>query len=201
MFKYEKPNQRLTKVKAYDLILSLTRGETLDNRQLSSLLVYFAPAAPKKPKTLFDWVKKATAKKDVRNYLNYVYSDGERIYASNGHIVLMVNTGQYDSGYYCPKTSIKDSTVDYQYPDISRCVVPRNNMVDAPIKRSYEYNTAMKQERVVIGEHVYDTAYVQMMDNYPGTNDTYLQQQTGKGTLVLKSYTGEVLGVVMALRK
>ena len=199
MFKYEKPNQRLTKVKAYDLILSLTRGETLDNPQLSSLLVYFAPAAAKKPKNLFDWVKKATATKDRRNYLNYVYSDGERIYASNGHIVLMVNTGQYDSGYYCPKTSIKDSTVDYQYPDITR-VIPHNNMVDAPIERSYEFNTVMKQEGVIIGEYAYDAAYVQMMDDYPGTNDTYMQQQTGTGTLVLKSYTDEVLGVVMALR-
>lgn len=44
---------------AFDLVCSLKDGYELTEEQLESLLLYFAPSAPKVPKTAFAWLASA----------------------------------------------------------------------------------------------------------------------------------------------
>ena len=70
---------------------ALRNNGQFDKAGLASLYAYFMPSLPAKPKTSEQWVAMAMANKDVRYYLNYIYSDGNRIMATDGHRLHIVN--------------------------------------------------------------------------------------------------------------
>jgi len=199
MFKYKTPVRKESKNTNYQNVLDLANGEQLSDSQISELLRYFAPKAPKTPKTLFDWVSQAVAKKDVRPYLNYVYSDGERIIGCNGHVLLVAPTGQYGKGYYCPKTKNHVESINYNYPEIDR-LLPRTSTDCTHLldRSNVGFISYMNIEYITIGEYRYNLTYFKWMDNCP--KDHYFCQ-SDSGQLIVKCYEdSNYVGMVMPLR-
>ena len=198
MFKYRAPVRKESKSTNYQNILDMANGQQLSDSQISELLRYFAPKAPKTPKTLFDWVSQAVAKQDVRPYLNYVYSDGERIIGCCGHVMLVAPTGQYGKGYYCPRTKQHTEKLRYEYPDIDR-ILPRTTFdCEHLLDRSnIGFNPECKIEYITIGEYHYNLTYFRWMDNCP--KDHYFCQ-SDSGQLILKCYGySNYVGMAMPL--
>jgi hypothetical protein len=115
-----------SKDKGFNLLLALLAGEDLSRTERAGLIKLFIPPAPTKNKTALDWVKKHTAKQDVRYYLKYVYVSGADIVATNGHfLALTPNIFGLADGFYNPKTGLAEN-VDARFPDYSR-VIPKTN--------------------------------------------------------------------------
>ena len=55
-FKISADAKRATKKIAYEMAIKLKQGEVLSDKELDSLLLYFAPSAPKVAKTAIEWV-------------------------------------------------------------------------------------------------------------------------------------------------
>ena len=70
----------------------------------------------------------AVAKKDAREYLKYVFSDGKRIMASDGHRV-HYGFSELEKGYYCPKTKLKieDDAFLGKFPDIDKVLATKSS--------------------------------------------------------------------------
>jgi DNA polymerase III sliding clamp (beta) subunit (PCNA family) len=111
----EKPSKAI----AYGLAKKLYSGENLDDYEKNMLLNFFAPAPSKKPKNSFEWVALVVRKKDVRQYLNFVYSDGTRIMATDGHRV-HYSESELQEGFYCPKTGLKVEENLGNFPNIDK---------------------------------------------------------------------------------
>ena len=195
MFEYKHPIRKESKSNIFGYVQALTRGEELDNYQLSEMLRYFAPKIPAKPKNIFDWCRQAVAKKDVRCYLNAVYVDSGIVHGCNGHIILRGVSSQYDDGYYCPKTKEKMESQG-RYPDVDRIFPDRKTPIDMPNNPPLRLH--MGVERVTIGEYEYDNRYYKILTNCP--TDFYLSQ-SADGRLVLTSYPGDVSGIIMPMKK
>jgi len=77
-----------------------------------------------KAKTLEKWVSLAVDENDVREVLQYVYSDGERIVGTNGHCMHIWKTTKYDPGYYKPGAKLeKVHDVDWkEYYNVDRLI-------------------------------------------------------------------------------
>ncbi len=118
------------KASCYQVVRDLIAGEEMTVEQAAMLYAYFAPAIPAKPKTPEQWVAKAMAKKDVRYYLQYIYSDGARIMATDGHRVHIWHTDQYPAGFY--DANMVQIEVDGTFPDINR-VIPKNPDLSLPV--------------------------------------------------------------------
>lgn len=93
---------------------------------LADLYVHFLPPAPKKSKIAFEWVAKACSTELQRPYLNYVYCDGNKIVATDGHRLHYSNAPEgIEKGFY-DHTGKKIDDVDYTFPDWER-VVPKTD--------------------------------------------------------------------------
>jgi len=92
---------------------------------LARLYAFFEPQAPAKPKTVFDWVAKAMAKKDQRHYLNWVYSDGARIIATNGHRLHIAHVA-LEPGFYDKNGTLAHGPEYAVFPDVDRVIPPAN---------------------------------------------------------------------------
>ncbi len=105
-----------TKIIAFDIInrLSANMGDLLPD-DMAKLYAFFLPPVSK-PKTPDQWVSLAMGKKDVRYYLNYLYSDGARLTATDGHRLHFIRS-ELPEGYY--DTAMNKCLVDTKYPDIS----------------------------------------------------------------------------------
>lgn len=113
-----------TRKTAVELLAAHLKGDDetviMPRDGIEALYKYFLPTPPKKAKTAAQWVAKAVAdKKDVREYLRYVYSDGEHLVATDGHRIHWIKTNDYPAGYYCPK-SLERVDYDAKYPDWKR---------------------------------------------------------------------------------
>lgn len=177
MITINKAVKKASKAQAFELIKSLKKGGQLSEIELDSLVKYFAPAMPAKPKNAFQWVAKAAGKKDVREYLNYVYvtEEGEA-QATDGHRVHRAFVDGYEPGYYCPKTGLKTNyKPDYaKFPDIDRV------MREFPIKEECELTTDdLTQSLNDKGEAVYNID--------PGMfNAQYVDQALSGGRFTIK---------------
>jgi hypothetical protein len=110
-----------SKVDAYAMVQRLAVGETLAEHETHSLLLYFAPSSKPK-KDAYAWVASfvCTDKNDPREYLRFVYSNGTRICATNGHALAWAPS-TLPPGFYHPKTGDK-VVCDYVYPDVDRVI-------------------------------------------------------------------------------
>jgi hypothetical protein len=98
---------------------------TLD--QLTTLYSYFMPAIPNKPKTVYQWLNKIKAKNDVRRYLNYVYCDGGRLCATDGHRLLVTpNDDGLAIGFYDEAMNHVGTDIG-TYPNLDRIIPATSN--------------------------------------------------------------------------
>lgn len=99
------------------------------------ILSFVAPTMPKgKPKSLFAWVAKVAGIKDVRQYLRYVYCDGDRILASDGHrLHCAPNVDRLEPGFYDPRTG-HAVECDLEFPNLDRIMDTKDNAESYAIK-------------------------------------------------------------------
>lgn len=145
----------MKKHEAYTLIKeAYHRDSSLSKTDLLRLLAYFAPRVTT-PKTAEQWVAQAAAKKDVRPHLLYLYSDGQNLYATDGHRAHYAPTTKPE-GFYCPKTFEPRPDVEYKYPDVLR-VVPKSPMSS---EITHTENTRFGLTQVTATGKHYDDLYV-----------------------------------------
>jgi len=192
MFKYQPPMKKFTKAQCFAVIERMTEGEQPSNLELSALLQQFAPSAHAKPKTGFDWVKQAVAKKDVRSYLNTVYVNDGMAHGCDGRHLLIAPTDR-DNGYYCPRTG-QPVDESLKYPDIDRVKPKDTQPIDTP---EPEYFFHGKEERVRINGQIYQSIYFKRMLNMPSTEVNWFQSITG---LVCESDQGHY-ALILPLRQ
>lgn len=147
-------NRKPNKTEIQHLIQTMYE-ETEDHR-LAQLYKYFMPAMPKKPKNVFQWVALAVSTDKTRPYLHKVYSDGENIVATNGHILHLAPDGRPE-GFYCPIT--EEHLPDYcgAFPNKYKEVIPektdtyilKKELVTLPDSRGVAYKST-------VGGFVYD---------------------------------------------
>ena len=116
-----------SRIDVYSQLITVIEAGDVNDQFLASIYAFFLPplAAKKVPE---QWVALAMAKNDVRYYLNFVYSDGKRLVATDGHRLHVLKTNQYPPGYY-DQQLVKIHGPEYaKYPDIDR-VIPKDGKV------------------------------------------------------------------------
>lgn len=96
--------KKASKREAYSMIRLLKEGSELNQDQIDSLLLFFAPAGPAKPKTALDWLAKACSS-DVRDHSvkRFIQVKDGRGIGTDGHRVHEAAVDLPD-GVYCPRT-------------------------------------------------------------------------------------------------
>jgi hypothetical protein len=89
--------------------------------QVSRVYKYFELTTRGKPKNSEDWTAKAMGKDDIRQYLNWLYIDGDNKVASDGNRMhLTANDDGKPTGYY-DKGGIKHHSEEHwKFPDYNR---------------------------------------------------------------------------------
>lgn len=121
MIPIDSKSKKPSKKEAYARIKMLQEAGILTTAQIEGLLLYFVPTIPKKAKTAMEWLAKAVAISDVRNYLNYIWVGDDGVgYGSDGHAAHRAKLEGYAEGFYCPKTLMPVTGVKDKYPDMNR---------------------------------------------------------------------------------
>ena len=118
---YKKPS----KADAQNMVKALYESATndADRAKLAQLYKFYVPTATKKPKTVFDWVALAMGKKDVREYLNYVYVTESHITATDGHRMHRVpNNTALSVGFYNKGGDLVHGEDFAKFPDVARII-------------------------------------------------------------------------------
>lgn len=121
--------KKINKATAFQIINDISAGKhegdeiSISPVELAALYSFFMPPVPRKPKTPEEWVALAMPKNDVRFYLNYLYSDGNRLMATDGTRLHVYKTEKYPAGFY--DAAMNSVAVDGTYPQIDQ-VIPSN---------------------------------------------------------------------------
>lgn len=117
-------NIKPSRKEAFELALKAKSGQ-LSEVEIDSLINYFAPSVPSTPKTAFQWVARAVAVNDIRQYLHFVHVSDGVMYATDGHRLHLAPT-DLKNGYYDAKTGlpVDDKYIRGRFPDIRR-VIPK----------------------------------------------------------------------------
>lgn len=110
-----------TRKEAFDLACK-AKSHHLTESEIDSLINYFAPSVPSSPKTAFQWVARAVAINDIRQYLQFVHVSDGVMYATDGHRLHWADT-DLTNGYYDAKTGLP-AKCDGKFPDVRR-VMPK----------------------------------------------------------------------------
>ena len=116
-----------------------------------------------KPKSDFEWVSKAISnKKHCKEEINYIYSDGAKIVATDNKILLTVNNSGFDKGYYLKGSngSIK-ADINGVYPNIDR--IRRDNKGFITTKKellNYPMITNADGVFIQINDRLYNNKYI-----------------------------------------
>lgn len=105
------------------------RMENLDEHRenLAKLYAYFMPTLPKKAKTPFQWLAQAAAKNDAREYLRFVYVNGDEAVATDGYRLHLLRHTGWTPGWYNPSTGDGATPPETdRYPDYGR-IIPKGN--------------------------------------------------------------------------
>ena len=114
--------EKLSRADAFSVILKMkTENTPPTGKGLDALLNYFAPAVPKKAKSVMQWVGKACSPKDVREMCRYIHVKNGEAIATDGSRMHWGATDLPD-GQYDPKTLLKmESEMDQRMvPDFER---------------------------------------------------------------------------------
>lgn len=111
--------KRPSKSEAFEIVRdALLAGDTVTSNQLQALLLYFAPPVPARPKTAEQWVARAVGTRDIRPWVNYLQSDGQYLYGTDGHRMHRCPT-DLPVGAYCPKTLLPVTGTDAAAPSVA----------------------------------------------------------------------------------
>jgi len=110
----KKPN----KTYAFNVVLDIIENYGATDTQLASLYAFFLPPITK-IKSPFDWLVKARGNRDVRYYLNHVYSDGERTMATDGSRLHVINEKR-TAGWYDDNEQLVHNEDWARYPDVDQ---------------------------------------------------------------------------------
>jgi hypothetical protein len=114
-----KKQEVLEIVQQFMLYMEENRLNHIADSDLARLYSYFRCTPLKKEQTPAHWVGKAVAvlKKNISiDSLNYLYSDGETLWGTDGHQLHWIRAGrQFPEGFYDPKT-LDPLECPYQYP-------------------------------------------------------------------------------------
>lgn len=127
---YLMPTKDRNKEAVFDVVMNLLDDRSLSENDLAILYAQAIQTKPARPRKPEKWVANAVAKNDIREYLQYIYSDGKRIMGTDGHRLHIWYTDKYPKGFYNPKT-MAAATVpnDFRFPDVER-VIPKTNSKD-----------------------------------------------------------------------
>ena len=124
-------DQKINKKTAFEIVNeSLKNNIPLDSYQTELLLMYFAPALPKKPKTVLQYAALFAGTKLPKKELNYIHVDEKFIVATDTRAMIKIeNTNNIDFGYLDKKTqNYIEEMAPYKYPDYLR-IFPRDNLM------------------------------------------------------------------------
>lgn len=121
-------NTDVNKRSLYELVIKIASNDgAVTVEELARFYRAYSPAHPAKPKIPEQWVWKAVAKNDVRNYLNYAYSDGRRLIGTDGHRMHVWHTTLYSPGFY-DKNMVRIHEPEFaRYPEIDRVIPNAKN--------------------------------------------------------------------------
>lgn len=114
-------SKKPSKAELHRVVLDLIQCNRLDTAEAVALYAYFLPPVPAKPKTPEQWVAKAVAKKDVRFYLEFLYSDGKRLMGTDGYRLHICPT-EIPAGFY--DRALNRCEVEARYPNVDQ-VIPK----------------------------------------------------------------------------
>ena len=154
--------KKVNKAEAFAILRGyIAVGGELTEQDCAELYSFFLPSLPAQAKTLEQWVAKAVGDRDVRFYLNYLYSDGKYLIGTDGHRMHRIGT-KLKAGYY--DKALSKVEVDYKYPDTARFWETRKGeqtfdivLADLPVVEietgcywAYEIRIPGKKKRVYV---------------------------------------------------
>lgn len=192
-----KPNKKAI----HQLIAELIRTGKIDAgyEDLADIYAWFMPPIPAKAKTPQDWVAKAMAKDDIRDYLNYLYSDGTRLIATDGHRLHLCPT-DLPEGYYDAAGTSCD--VGFTFPDVDRVIPALDGLLGLPVTESFpvEVNKFdMHCYRLPDGPLV-QKSYLDAAINRESTGTIYYSPDDN-GRAIRVHLGGDRLAVIMPVRE
>jgi hypothetical protein len=190
------PREQTKKAAIFALTNELARGHELTEHDIAMLYAYFTPNTPAKPKTDIQWLALALPKNDVRYYLNYIYSDGARIMATDGHRLHVVTNSEYDAGYY--DKNMNKAECNGKFPDIDKLIgdypksmsISNMSIIDIGESRSFAQAYDHKDIRL-------DKKYIDQAAQY--LNADSFKYKNGLSNVLIQS--GNKMAVVMPMRK
>ena len=172
-----KPNKK----DAFSALKSIINQVGDENEaDLATLYAFFLPPVPAKPKTPEQWVARAMAKMDIRDYLNYLYNDGKKLIATDGHRMHFIKGHETKKGFYNTEMEPLDNDEGQcgKYPDADR-VIPKLSKMDClgPIDiktlekhesndiKAFTYSVIKRGDEKVCVNSTYLSDAVSFMDN------------------------------------
>jgi len=153
---HNKPN----KGALFDIVEKLIASGEMEDNDLAILYRFFMPTVGR-IKNPFHWLVKAHGNKDVRFYLNHVYSDGARLLSTDGHRLHVINEVK-PAGWYDDNKVLVHEPSWAKYPDIEK-IMPTGNREE--IKLS-EIEINVLDEKTT----------VYLMSNEAGMNKKYVDE-------------------------
>ena len=164
-----KISKKVNKEKQVEIIKDLLLySDNLSDEQIIKLeTVLFAlsgnSATTSKPKDDFEWVSKAIGrKKHPLEEINYIYSDGKNLIATDTKILLIANNMNFEKGYYLKGSNgaIK-ADIDRNYPKVDR-IVRDNKGFTTTKKELLNYPTTTNNDGVItqINDYFYNNKYI-----------------------------------------
>jgi len=197
-------NKDATKAICFNLVKWAASHEgVMVEEDLARLYRYFMPTSPAKPKTDWSWVALAAGKKDVRFYLNYIYSDGKRLMATDGSRLHLVKTDKYEPGYY-DRAGTKIHDIDWHtYPNVDR-VIPNEELLDAKVAFS-ELEMSVTPKASAPYDHVYyfgDTCVCSayLKEAVLGFNHNTIEYKDHDNGLAVMIHDDNKIAIVMPIR-
>jgi len=178
------------KDEVFDHIKELVKAGTLPPEEAAILYAYFLPkgGANKKDLSTEQWVALAVGKKDIREYLNYMYSDGKRLMASDGHRLHVAPDVGLPAGYYDSALNRVAHLDGVSYPDVDR-VIPADTD-----QREYREVTLSSLPVEDSGTKAFKTIY--RMPTGQGIQTKYLNEAVGKVERFTYSSGAELGGAI-----
>lgn len=180
----------------FDIVKSMIGDGAIQGKDAATLYAYFIPASTKGKtvKTPEQWVMLAMGVNDVRNYLNFAYSDGENLVATDGHRLHMMPT-KLPTGFYDRNMAMV--TVNGNFPNYQRIIPDATRMteysadikelkIDAESKRLvwYMLPCGAQVQKKYLDDAIQKDEQFKYLSNGPG-NAILLQFDDGRKAVIM----------------
>lgn len=120
---------------------------------VTDLVPIYAHLLPKRPTgvlTGLDWVSLAINPKDIREYLHYIYADGQNVVATDGDR-LHTQPSNLPPGFYCPKSRLKLYEIgDKTFPRYARVIPEHTDLTGyTPKELALDHGTVNSGSRTI----------------------------------------------------